>query len=153
MWVTAKWPPSWRVSNLRVRPQTMDGDSRGGGSKCSHDLCHHHKQAMAQAPSISHPSTPRRANAFPWDNPTKRLGFALIWKWTCCHFRSWIIASAVFACFPAASQGGMCKSPVFTSETNGKGQSSTNLNLIFQNELLKSYLSDKSSIEIRQRKK
>lgn len=39
---------------------------------------------------------PWRANAFPWDNPTDRLGFALIWKWTCCHFRSQEIAVAVF---------------------------------------------------------
>lgn len=35
----------------------------------------------------------------------------------------------------------------------GRGQSSTNLNLIFQSELLKSYLSGKPSIEVRQRKK
>lgn len=122
MWVTAKWPPPCRVSNLRVRPQAKDGDSRRDGSKCSHDLSHHHKQAAVPDPSISHPSTLKGANAFPWDNPTNRLGFALIWKWTCCHFRSWEAAAAIFACFLAASQGGTHESSVFTSETKrGEG--------------------------------
>lgn len=108
MWVTAMWPPPCRASNLRVRPQARAGDSRGGGSKCSHDLCHHRKQGAVPAPSISHPSTPRRANAFPWDNPTNRLGFALIGKDLLPFQKPGNCSSNI--CFLAASQGGMCES-------------------------------------------
>lgn len=86
------------------------------------ELGHHYKQAVVSAPPNPHPSILKRVDTFLWDsliNGCTVHGYGNGLTSISESSKPNLYTAVIFAFLPAASQGEMYPSPVFTSDTDG----------------------------------